>query len=169
MIVRKTKLLVVVTTLAAAGTMATLRANPDAKQVEHVLGTYAEAMSSMDHALIGAVLAGDDLSVFEGPDAQPNFGWEDYRTNHLAKEFAIVQSHRYTISEPEVIVDQTLGFARFKYDTRAKLRGKDGSTVEVETRGIGSAVVRREGEEWKILHLNTYRQYIGEVAAVPRG
>lgn len=165
----KTKLLVVVATLTVAGAMAALRANPEAKQVERALGTYADAMSSMDYALIGAVLAGEDLSVFEGPDAEPNFGWEDYRTNHLAKEFAIVQSHRYTISDPEVVVDQTLAFARFKYDTRAKLRGKDGSTVEVETRGIGTAVARREGEEWKILHLTTYRQYIGEVAADARG
>lgn len=168
MITWKKKLVVVIATLFAAGAMAALNVNPDAKKVEHLLGAYSSAMSSMDMGRIGAVLAGDDLSVFEGPDSEPNFGWDDYRTNHLAKEFAIIKTHRYTIAEPDVVVDRELGFARFKYDTRVTLRGRDGASVEVETRGIGSAVVRREGEEWKILHLNTHRQYIGEVGAEVR-
>lgn len=167
MINMKIKLAIVVATLFAAGALAALNVDHEAKRVQGVLEEYASAMSSMDERRIGKVLAGEDLSVFEGPTSEPNFGWEDYRTNHLAKEFEIIDKHHYAISEPSIIVDQTLGFAKFNYETRAKLRGRNGTSVEVETRGVGSAVVRREGEEWKILHLNTFRQYIGEVGAPP--
>jgi ketosteroid isomerase-like protein len=168
MLTLKTKLIIVIATLLAAGTMAALGVNQEAKRIEGLLEAYAAAMSSMDEKRIGKVLAGNDLSVFESPSSEPNFGWDDYRTNHLAKEFEIIEKHTYSISDPEVVVDRTLGFARFNYGARAKLRGRNGATVEVESRGVGTAVVRREGEEWKILHLNTYRQYIGEVAAPVR-
>ena len=116
-----------------------------------ILQAYAEAIDAEDMVAMEAlVLADERFSVIEGGHA--NWGWVDYRDNHLGPEFASerISFHTYGYSDINVRVGHVFAYATFSYAFEATL---DGEPYNKE--GLGTAVLRRTADGWRITHLQT--------------
>ncbi|WP_444922423.1 hypothetical protein ACJJID_08985 [Microbulbifer sp. CnH-101-G] len=158
------KLILTFSVVFLSGALAAYNNFSDEKMVEKTLMNYAEGMSLLDFNKIKLATVGNsDLSVFEGPEPKPNYGWDDYQNNHLKNEFSIIKNLDYNISDTKIFISDELATATFNYKSEALLQSGDGPEVLVGTYGIGTAVLKLDDHNWKILHLHTSRQHIGEI------
>lgn len=121
--------------------------NSDEKAVRDVLMKNTTAFEQNDLATLDNIWANDEaVTVFENGHA--NYGWADYRNNHLAPEMKEIQNTKYASSEVKVNIDGKTAWATFKYTISGDAEGKhfDGG-------GLGTAILeKREGGSWKIVH-----------------
>lgn len=134
---------------AAAGLASGSTAAQDqAGHVRDVLERNAAAFERGDMAALDKVWAGDPwVAVFEGGHA--NYGWVDYRDNHLAPELKGMKNFRYSLSDVRKVSGET-AWATFRYALLADTSGR-----RVDVKGLGTAVLERRGQEWRIVHWHT--------------
>lgn len=118
----------------------------DEGAVREVLLKSALAFEKNDVELITKVWANDEtVTVFESGHA--NYGWADYRDHHLLPEMKEMKNTKYTLSDIKVKVSGNTAWATFKYAISADI-----GTRHVDGAGLGTAVLEKRGEEWRIVH-----------------
>lgn len=116
------------------------------KSVRDVLTREAEAVEKGDLAALDKLWANDEsVTVFESGYA--NYGWSDYRNNHLAPELKEFKNTKYVFSDLKVKVDGKTAWATFKYSLAADLGAR-----RVESGGLGTAVLEKRDGRWRIVH-----------------
>ena len=124
--------------------------SPLAEAVDGVLQAYADGMAARDlEAVSRHFVNAEDFAAFES--GYQNFGWTDYRDNHLAAEFQQFDVPiRFEIRLLRVAGSEDMAYAAYAYRARAQL--PDG---EVGLDGLGTAVLVPVEGDWRILHLHT--------------
>src|SRR5712691_11139112 len=107
----------VVLVLAASGVglvFQTTEASHDpAEHVREVLNQNAAAIERSDMTMLTKIWA-NDVTVFE--QGRANYGWQDYRDNHLAHHLAPeTKNTKYALSDIKVKMAGTTAWATFKY------------------------------------------------------
>lgn len=134
--------------LAVAGVRTSAAQDP-AEQVREVLLKNAAGFERGDMAALNAIWANDEwVTVFESGHA--NYGWADYRDHHLAPEVKEMKNAKYTLSDIKAKVAGATAWATFKYALSADMGAR-----RVEAAGLGTAVLEKRGEQWKIVHWHT--------------
>ena len=118
----------------------------EVKAVTDVLTLEAAAVEKGDLAALDKLWANDEtVTVFESGHA--NYGWNDYRNNHLAPELKAFKNTKYSFSDVKVKVDGKTAWATFKYSIAAEI-----GTRKIESGGLATAVLEKRDGEWRIVH-----------------
>jgi ketosteroid isomerase-like protein len=118
----------------------------EVKAVTDVLTKEAAAVEKGDLAALDKIWANsEDVTVFESGHA--NYGWTDYRNNHLAPELKEFKNTKYSFSDLKVKVDGKTAWATFKY-----LLAADIGTRRIESGGLGTAILEKRDGRWQIVH-----------------
>ena len=129
-------------------TAVTTPANPN-DPVAAVLLRNAQGFETGDLAILDTIWANDEgVTVFESGYA--NYGWADYRDHHLKPEIDEMKNVKYQLSDVRTRVSGDTAWATFKYSLAADLKER-----HVEAAGLGTAVLEKRGDEWKIVHWHT--------------
>ena len=117
--------------------------------VRDVLTKNASAFERSDMAIINKLWANDEsVTVFESGHA--NYGWADYRDNHLKPEMAEMKNTKYAITDVKPRIAGNTAWATFKYTISADLKER-----HVEATGLGTAVLEKRDGRWQIVHWHT--------------
>ena len=121
-------------------------AQDNEKSVREVLMQSAGAFEKGDMAALEKLWANDEsVTVFESGHA--NYGWADYRDRHLGPEMKEMKNTKYTLSDIKVKVSGNTAWATFKYAISADI-----GTRHVDGAGLGTAVLEKGGDNWRIVH-----------------
>jgi hypothetical protein len=135
--------------LAATTVSAQTPGGATSDQVNRVLLQNAKGFETGDFPLLDSIWAHDEgVTVFESGYA--NYGWEDYRDHHLKPEVEEMKNVKYELSDIKPAVDGKTAWATFKYTISADYEGK-----RIEGNGLGTAVLQRRADGWKIVHWHT--------------
>lgn len=116
------------------------------KAVTDVLRQSATAFARSDMATLETVWANSaDLTVFENGEA--NYGWTDYRDNHLAPEIKEFKNTKYELSDIKTKIDGKITWSTFKYTISGDIEKR-----HVDGAGLGTAVLEKMKGSWKIVH-----------------
>ncbi len=122
-----------------------------ADAVKQALTAYAAAaaQSSVD-GMAAYVVQSDDFTIVEG--SHPNWGWTDYRDNHLKPEFESTEFKikSYAYGEFRVSATPMVAYATFKIDLEATVKGED-----ISRERMGTAILVKTADGWRIRHLHT--------------
>lgn len=118
----------------------------EVKAVTDVLNKEAQAVEKGDLAALEKLWANtEDVTVFESGHA--NYGWNDYRNNHLAPELKEFKNTKYSFSDLKVKVDGKTAWATFKYSISAEMEGRN-----IQSGGLATAVLEKRDGRWQIVH-----------------
>ena len=118
----------------------------EVKAVTDVLTREAQAVEKGDLAALDKIWANsEDVTVFESGHA--NYGWTDYRNNHLAPELKEFKNTKYAFSDLKVKTSGNLALATFKYTLSADL-----GTRHVDGAGLATAALEKRDGRWQIVH-----------------
>ena len=141
-----------ITTIVALAALLTLVGLPataqdnNEKAVRDVLIQSATAFEKNDMAAMEKLWRNDEsVTVFESGHA--NYGWLDYRDHHLGPEMKEMKNTKYTLSDIKVKVSGNTAWATFKYAISADI-----GTRHVEGAGLGTAVLEKRSNDWRIVH-----------------
>lgn len=137
--------------LAAFGFANAVASDPitDDLAVREVLAAYHVALTSGDMEQIEAfVIADERFAMMEGKHT--NWGWADYRDNHLAGELADLKKVDLTLDIRDIQIDGDMAFASFTYAITPK--GKPETNYGTAR---ATAILVKEDREWLIRHLHT--------------
>jgi len=123
---------------------------PDEEILQSVLDTYARAMEQKSVTIMEQAIVPGDFSTIES--GYPNWTWEDFRDNHLLVEMDTFTDVKYIIKLINGELQGSLGFAIYQYTASGKMQGKS-DTVSIS--GLGTAIVEKTGDSWRIHHLHT--------------
>ncbi|HYJ89657.1 MAG TPA: nuclear transport factor 2 family protein [Pyrinomonadaceae bacterium] len=114
--------------------------------VRELLARSTTAFERGDMAAMEKTWANDEsVTVFESGHA--NYGWTDYRDHHLGPEMKEMKNTKYTLSDMKVKVSGNSAWATFKYAISADIGSR-----HVDGAGLGTAVLEKRGEDWRIVH-----------------
>lgn len=117
--------------------------------VRAVLNRNAAAFATGDLHTLDEIWSHDaSVTVFESGYA--NYGWEDYRDHHLKPEMAELKNVKYVLSEIKPKIAGNTAWATFTYTISADTKER-----HVEGGGLGTAVLERRRDGWKIVHWHT--------------
>lgn len=120
--------------------------NNEVKAVTDILTKEAQAVEKGDLAALDKIWANsEDVTVFESGHA--NYGWTDYRNNHLAPELKEFKNTKYSFSDLKVKVDGKTAWATFKYSLTADI-----GTRNIQSGGLATAVLEKRNGRWQIVH-----------------
>lgn len=85
------------------------------------------------------------VTVFENGYA--NYGWADYRNNHLGPEMKEMTNVKYSSSDLKVKISGNVAWATFKYAISGDSAGK-----HFESGGLGTAILEKRSDRWLIVH-----------------
>ena len=131
----------------AASTAAAASQSHDA-DVLAFFKAYDAAFNAKDLTKLAA-LYHPDVTIFEGSGI--NRGWADYRDNHLGPELKAFQDLHWAHSN---IVIHTLGPSAVYVTADYAIKYKAGERA-VDSGGIATHVLVKEGGQWKIRHSQT--------------
>ncbi|HEY8205817.1 MAG TPA: nuclear transport factor 2 family protein [Pyrinomonadaceae bacterium] len=118
--------------------------------VRDVLLRSASSFAKNDLAEATKVWANDEsLTIFESGHA--NYGWADYRDNHLGPEMKEMQNTKYSFSDMKIHLAGKTAWATMKYSIAADV-GEAGKTRHVEGAGLATAVLEKRDSQWRIVH-----------------
>ena len=138
--------LALLTTLAVGGAYKSTAADDESVRVREALTQSAVGFERADMAILNRVWANDEsLTVFESGHA--NYGWADYRDNHLVPEMKEMKNTKYTLSDIKVKVAGATAWATFKYAISGDVESR-----HVEGGGLGTAVLEKRQGRWQIGH-----------------
>ena len=121
----------------------------DEAAVRDVLTKNASAFERSDMVTLNRLWANDEsVTVFESGHA--NYGWADYRDNHLKPEMAEMKNTKYAITDIKPRIAGNTAWATFKYAISAQLKERP-----VEASGLGTAVLEKRDGRWQIIHWHT--------------
>ena len=136
--------------LVASSKLTTTAHSDDEAAVRDALMKSALSFEKNDIAMATQVWANDDsLTVFESGHA--NYGWADYRDNHLGPEMRDMKNTKYSFSDIKIHLADKTAWATFKYTISADV-GEAGKTRHVEGGGLGTAVLEKRNGQWRIVH-----------------
>lgn len=116
------------------------------KAVIAVLRQNATAFAKNDMATMNKIWANDEsLTIFESGHA--NYGWTDYRDNHLAPEMKEIKNTKYEYSDIKAKVAENMAYATMKYTISGDADGK-----HFDSAGLATAVLEKRDGNWKIVH-----------------
>lgn len=128
-----------------AGTSAPSTNDP----VATVLLQNAHGFETGDLNLLDTLWSHDEsVTVFESGYA--NYGWADYRDHHLKPEIEEMKNVKYLLSDIKPRVSGNTAWATFKYAISADLKDR-----HVDGAGLGTAVLEKRENSWKIVHWHT--------------
>ena len=117
--------------------------------VAAVLMRNAQGFETGDLAMLDTLWANDEgVTVFESGYA--NYGWADYRDHHLKPEIDEMKNVTYRLSDIKTRVSGNTAWATFKYSLAADVKER-----HIEANGLGTAVLEKRGNDWKIVHWHT--------------
>ncbi len=123
----------------------------ESEDVVQTLKSYAAAVQSKDIDEIEKyVITSEDFTVFEG--GHINWGWPDYRDNHLAPELKAFLEFQYNYQNIKAQVLGDMAYATLKYNIAIKMKER-----EVSGEGLATAVLIKKAGRWKIQHMHTSR------------
>lgn len=133
--------------VAASLNLTTVNSHQDPTEaIRTVLTRSATAFERADMAEMEKLWANDEsVTVFESGHA--NYGWADYRDRHLGPEMKEMKNVKYTLSDIRAKVSGTTAWATFKYAISA-----DMGTRRIDSGGVGTAVLEKRGDGWRIVH-----------------
>ena len=101
------KIILALTIFAAVGAIASAQ-TAEEKAVRDVLTKEAAAVEKGDLAALDKIWANDEsVTVFESGHA--NYGWTDYRDNHLTPELKEFKNTKYAFSDLKVKSEKAYG------------------------------------------------------------
>lgn len=116
------------------------------KLIREVLTQNTSAFANNDLATLDKIWANDEaVTVFENGHA--NYGWLDYRNNHLAPEMKEMKNIKYASSDMKVKVEGKMAWATFKYTISGDSDGK-----HFDSGGLGTVVLEKRDGKWRIVH-----------------
>lgn len=116
------------------------------KLIREVLKQNMTAFATNDLAALDKIWANDEaVTVFENGHA--NYGWLDYRNNHLAPEMKEMKNIKYASSDMKLKVANEVAWATFKYTISGDSEGK-----HFDSGGLGTAILEKRGGHWVIVH-----------------
>ena len=122
----------------------------DEAAVRDVLLKSASSFEKNDLATATQVWANDEsLTVFEQGHA--NYGWTDYRDNHLGPEMREMKNTKYAFSDIKIHLAGKTAWATFKYTISADVMD-NGKQRHVDGGGLGTAVLEQRHGQWRIVH-----------------
>ena len=130
--------------------LAAIAAVDDEAVVRDVLMKSALSFEKNDVAMATKVWANDaSLTVFESGHA--NYGWADYRDNHLVPEMAEMKNTKYVLADLKIHMAGKTAWATFKYTISADVPDK-GKMRHFDGGGLGTAVLEQRSGSWQIVH-----------------
>ena len=134
---------------AIAGAYAVTHVDDEAA-VRDALMKSASSFEKNDMAAATQVWANDEsLTVFEQGHA--NYGWKDYRDNHLGPEMSEMKNTKYAFSDIKIHLAGKTAWATFKYTIAADVMD-NGKPRRVEGGGLGAAILEKRDGQWRIVH-----------------
>lgn len=118
----------------------------EVKAVADVLTREAAAVEKGDLAALDKLWANDE-SVIVIENGHANYGWTDYRNNHLAPELKEFKNTKYAFSDLKVKTDGKTAWATFKYTISADIGAR-----RIDSAGLGTAVLEKREGQWRIVH-----------------
>ena len=119
--------------------------------VKQALVNYAAAVQSKNMSEIEKyVVTTDAFTIFEG--SHINWGWQDYRDNHIGPELKQFLEISYSFSDIKVKVYGNAAYAIFKTSIAVKME-----TRNFDSEGLATAILIKTNENWKIQHIHTSR------------
>lgn len=111
-----------------------------------ILQQNAVAFAKNDMAAMNKIWAtNESLTIFESGHA--NYGWIDYRDNHLGPEMKEMTNTKYEYLDPKVKVSGSMAFATMKYMISGDSNGK-----HFDSAGLATAVLEKSSGKWRIVH-----------------
>ena len=118
----------------------------DEKQIREVLTQNTTAFANNDMPTLEKIWAHDDsVTVFENGYA--NYGWTDYRDNHIGPEMKEITNTKYASSDVKVKIAGKTAWATFKYTISGDSDGK-----HFDSGGLGTAILEKHSGHWVIVH-----------------
>jgi ketosteroid isomerase-like protein len=118
--------------------------------VRDVLLRSASSFAKNDLKEATKVWANDEsLTIFESGHA--NYGWTDYRDNHLAPEMSEMKNTKYEFSDLKIHLAGKTAWATLKYTIAADVL-ENGKTRHVDGGGLGTAILEKRDGQWRIVH-----------------
>jgi len=118
----------------------------DETLVRKVLTQNTTAFAENDMPTLDKIWANDEaVTVFENGSA--NYGWNDYRNNHLRPEMKEFTNTKYSSTDMKVKVSGKTAWATFKYAISGDSAGK-----HFDSGGLGTAILEKRGGRWVIVH-----------------
>jgi ketosteroid isomerase-like protein len=122
----------------------------DEAAVREALIRSASSFEKNDMAAATQVWANDEsLTVFESGHA--NYGWADYRDHHLGPEMKEMNNTKYSFSDMKIHLAGNTAWVTMKYSIAADV-GEAGKTRHVEGGGLGTAILEKRSDGWRIVH-----------------
>ncbi len=138
---------IIVFVIALCG--ATIAQSKEEVKVRGVLDENTAAFVRNDIASLDKIWANDEaVTVFENGYA--NYGWLDYRNNHLAPEMKEFKDLKYSIIEPKIKIAGKTAWATFKYKINGEANGR-----RFDSGGLGTAILENRKGTWVIVHWHT--------------
>ena len=124
--------------------------NSDEAALRQALLKSASSFAQNDMATATQVWVNDEsLTVFESGHA--NYGWADYRDNHLGPEMREMKNTAYTFSDIKIHLAGKTAWATFKYTIAADVMD-NGKQRHVDGGGLGTAILEQRDGQWRIVH-----------------
>jgi hypothetical protein len=122
----------------------------DEAAVRETLLMSASSFAENDIAGATRVWANDEsLTIFE--NGHPNYGWVDYRDNHLVPEMGEMKNTKYEFGDIKIRLAGSTAWAILKYTIAADVM-ENGKARHVEGGGLGTAILEKRAEGWRIVH-----------------
>ena len=122
----------------------------DEAVVRDALMKSASSFAQNDMAAATQVWVNDEsLTVFESGHA--NYGWADYRDNHLGPEMREMKNTAYAFSDIKIHLAGKTAWATFKYTIAADVT-ENGKQRHVDGGGLGTAILEQREGHWRIVH-----------------
>lgn len=139
-------LIILVAALFAGSTLNTSAQSKDEKLVREVLTQNTDAFAKNDLATLDKIWANDEaVVVFE--NGYSNYGWNDYRNNHLGPEMKEITNTKYGSSDVKVHISGKTAWATFKYTISGDSNGR-----HFDSAGLGTVILEKRKGKWVIVH-----------------
>ena len=118
--------------------------------VREVLLRSATSFEKNDIAAATKVWSNDEsLTIFESGHA--NYGWTDYRDHHLIPEMGEMKNTKFEFSDLKIHVAGSTAWVTLKYTLSADVMD-NGKSRHVDGGGLGTAILEKRGDGWRIVH-----------------
>lgn len=122
----------------------------DEAAVRDVLLRSASSFAKNNLTEATKVWANDEsLTIFESGHA--NYGWTDYRDNHLVPEMGEMKNAKYEFSDLKIHLAGETAWATLKYTIAADVL-ENGKSRHVDGGGLGTAILEKRDGQWRIVH-----------------
>lgn len=118
----------------------------DENLIREVLKQNTDSFAKNDMPTLDKIWANDEaVIVFENGYA--NYGWSDYRNNHLGPEMKEMTNTKYDSSDIKIRVSGKMAYATFKYTISGDSNGR-----HFDSGGLGTAILEKRSGHWVIVH-----------------